>query len=425
MKKTIWTLISLSLLFLNSCQNRTEKEENQTVQKIEPLSLSHEELYDKVLGMLVGSAIGDAMGAPTEMWSREMILREYGFVTDLDPMIREVSPEGIWIPNLPAGGTTDDTRWKKLTFDYLIKENTYSLDPKKFASHILDQFDAYMVNFKKMEADSLQEFEENNLKVFWLKEWAKVARPYLADDLEGIQKGLGTFYGGEMVCAGLLYAPAIGAFFPENPEKAYQEAFKLSFFDIGYAKDITALSAALTSSAMTKGLQGNELLEIAKTVDPEDFYSSRLVGRSSYRILQTAIQIVYESNKINHPEVAYDSIIKPIHPDLSYMQPAFERLDQHLQDMPFHAGEIYLQVLTAMIFTDFDFKNTIVFLVNYGRDNDTTAAIAGAILGALVGFENLPESMKEKVLDISKNMLEIDLEKSASDLTQKILYRYK
>ena len=36
-----------------------------------------------VLGSLVGSAIGDAMGAPTEMWSRDQIQAEYGFVSDL------------------------------------------------------------------------------------------------------------------------------------------------------------------------------------------------------------------------------------------------------------------------------------------------------------------------------------------------------
>ncbi len=35
-------------------------------------------LYDRVLGSLVGSAIGDAMGAPTEMWSRDQIQAEYG-----------------------------------------------------------------------------------------------------------------------------------------------------------------------------------------------------------------------------------------------------------------------------------------------------------------------------------------------------------
>ena len=74
--------------------------------------LTEAELYDKVLGMLVGSSIGDAMGAPTEMWTREAIQLEYGFVEGLDSMVREVSPEGIWKANLPAGGTTDDTRWK-------------------------------------------------------------------------------------------------------------------------------------------------------------------------------------------------------------------------------------------------------------------------------------------------------------------------
>jgi len=33
------------------------------------IALPREEYYDKILGMLVGSAIGDAMGAPTEMWT--------------------------------------------------------------------------------------------------------------------------------------------------------------------------------------------------------------------------------------------------------------------------------------------------------------------------------------------------------------------
>ena len=32
--------------------------------------LTRDMVYEKVLGMLVGSAIGDALGAPTEMWPR-------------------------------------------------------------------------------------------------------------------------------------------------------------------------------------------------------------------------------------------------------------------------------------------------------------------------------------------------------------------
>ncbi len=89
--------------------------------------------------------------------------------------------------------------------------------------------------------------------------------------------------------------------------------------------------------------------------------------------------------------------------------------------MPFHAGEIHLQVLTAMIFSDFDFEKTMAFLVNLGRDNDTTSAVAGGILGAFYGFEKLPNEMKNKVMMVSKKELNIDFEALAQKLAQRII----
>ncbi len=105
-------------------------------------------------------------------------------------------------------------------------------------------------------------------------------------------------------------------------------------------------------------------------------------------------------------------------PALTY---TFSQLDQKQQDMPFHAGEIYLQTLVAMIYTDVDFSNTLTFLVNYGRVNDSTAALAGGILGAWYGFEKLPESQGGKVLKVNKEKLGIDLEEIAAILTRHIL----
>ena len=127
MKKLAFIFISL-LSF--SCSQEDKEVDSTSFSKDIPteFGLTEAELYDKVLGMLVGSAIGDAMGAPTEMWSRESIQLEYGFVEGLDSMVREVSPEGIWKANLPAGGTTDDTRWKNLTVDYLLSQDPESLD---------------------------------------------------------------------------------------------------------------------------------------------------------------------------------------------------------------------------------------------------------------------------------------------------------
>ncbi len=100
---------------------------------------------------------------------------------------------------------------------------------------------------------------------------------------------------------------------------------------------------------------------------------------------------------------------------------AYAELDLKLQDMPFHAGEIYLQAITAMIYTDFDFSRSLTFLVNYGRDNDTTAALVGGILGAWYGFEKLPTAEREKVLKVNREDLDTDLEKLAAELTSHIL----
>lgn len=405
-------LLVLFLSLLSAC-GKKESPIQFSDQEIAEMGLTEKQLHDKILGMLVGSAIGDAMGAPTEMWSREAISLEYGFVESLDSMVREVSPEGIWIANLPAGGTTDDTRWKVLTSNYLLTQKRDELNAKDFAKQILSRYESYTKEFKDIKSTDPEPFEAVTLKMGWLQEWAKVSQPFIDNNLIGYADSLGKFYGGEMVCAGLLYSPTLGSFFPGNPEKAYAEAYKLSFYDLGYAKDISALSAAMTAAGMKQGATKEDLLASLR-LDPEHYFESRLVGRTAHNILKNALWISDEAAK-------QDSLGNQLHPDSKALQFAFAQLDGRLQDMPFHAGEIWLQTLTAMIYSDFDFMGTLTFLVNYGRDNDTTAAVAGGILGAYYGFENLPKLEREKVLRVNKELLGTDLEQIANELTGHML----
>jgi ADP-ribosylglycohydrolase len=400
-------------VWLCSCNPQDIREPDYPHDGKDTLALTPEELQNKVLGMIVGSAIGDAMGAPTEMWSREEIDKTYGWVIGLDSMVREVSPEGIWIPNLPAGGTTDDTRWKKLAFEYLTAEKSLQLDPKQFAKRILTEYESAIAYFQRIKGTDPDPFYANMLRVGWLQEWAKVAKPFLVDDLSSYMDGLSTFYGGEMVCAGLLYTPAIGVFFPGRPEEAYKQAYALSIFDLGYARDISALAAAMTSAAMELNPSQANVLAVLSQIDPEGYFQTRLVGRSSYRILQKAMDIV--------AAVQNDSLSKEAASTPDRMRKAFALLDENLQDMPFHAGEIHLQVLTALLFADFDFELTLQFLVNYGRDNDTTAAVAGAILGAFYGFQGLPANLRTQVLLVNKDVLTIDLIDLSAKLTDQIV----
>lgn len=388
--------------------------------------LSRDQLHDRVLGMLVGSAIGDAMGAPTEMWSREMIGSMYGSVAGLDSMVREPSAEGTWYMNLPAGGTTDDTRWKRLTVGYALTQRSGPLDARTFASYILTQYRSDIQRLKTTPGDDPAPFEANARRMAWLQEWAKVARPYAAQNWPVYVDALSGFYGGEMTCAGLLYAPVLGTLFPGQPERAYAETFRLAIFDLGYARDMTALTGAMMAAALTSNPTPETVMNVLRDVDPQGYFQSRLVGRVGYRALERARSVVYKANQWTPPTVLNTTaLVYPRHGKadtlaLARRQYAFTQLDGYNQDSPIKSGEIFQITLTAMLYGQFDFLKSLQFGVNFGRDNDTTGAIIGAILGAYHGADKLPKDLVNQVLTVNKKHTETDL---ADDLTEVIWAR--
>jgi hypothetical protein len=219
-----------------------------------------------------------------------------------------------------------------------------------------------------------------------------VGAAYQKNDMKEYADALSKFYGGEMTCAGMLYSPVIGACIPGNAAAAYQAGYDLAIFDIGYARDITALVAAMTSKAFEEKADKASLAKVIRTVDPKDYFKSRLVGRASYNFYQLACDLVSEARNLTREDISTPIRIprewRPMD-TLAYLQltRAYTLLDKYNEDTPFHAGEIYMITVTAMMFADYDFEKTMQFIINYGRDNDTVGAVAGAILGAYWGAQ--------------------------------------
>lgn len=386
-----------------------------------------EKLHDRILGLLVGSAIGDAMGGPIEMWGRHYITANYGWVSAPVPYAMGASPESIWVGNLPAGGTTDDTRWKVLAVRYLTQKSggkfrfSKKLDARAFAQFITDEYLRELKALKATDGFDPAPYEAAQRRVQWLQEWALTAKPFAENDLLAYNDAVSKFYGGEMVCAGLLYAPVVGGFFPGDPALAYDEAFRLSIFDIGYARDLTALTAAMTAAALSPNCQPDSLWEVLRTIDPHDFNSSRLVGRNGYKLFWKAQDITHQARLLKPEQASYylPSNFRGDTLQFYQMQKAFELLDAQNQDAPFHAGEIYLINLTALWFSNLDFQVAMEFVANFGRDNDTVAAVTGGILGAYHGFAALPD-YKREVMRVNKDLLGNDLEALAKDLTEAV-----
>ena len=387
-------------------------------------SLTLEVYRDKVLGLIIGSAIGDAMGAPTEMWHRDDIVTQLGYVDKPDAVIREGSPEGPWDFNMQAGGTTDDTRWKYLMTEFMSHQKLAAINSRDFAQFIVDLYIDEKKDVNRDDSFLPEEVEREVRHMTWLQEWAKVAKAYVDRDFDGFHNAVNRFYGGEMACAGMLYAPSLGAYFPANPERAYQESFKLSLFDMGYARDITGLTAAYVSQAMLPGVSYRDIGAVTRLVDPQKYAESRLVGRIANRFYQDAKQIAFDAQGQTESDIDPLARIPENYPYsnlyFTQVQKAYELLDAKLQDIPFHAGEIHLINLTAIEFSKGDFKKAIEFVVNYGRDNDTVAAVTGAILGAFVGESGLPSEWKRIVLETNKEVVGIDLRELAQSIVDQV-----
>jgi hypothetical protein len=261
-------------------------------------------------------------------------------------------------------------------------------------------------------------------KVDWIKEWARVALAYQQGP-EAYGPALNRFYGGEMSCAGMLYSPSIGLI-AQNPEQAYRLAYEHSLFDHGYAKDITALVSAMTQMALQTTAM-DSILNTAVFTDPYRYQDSRLVGRISLDIADASRKSVWLAKEISFQEPSRQEKIKalvapPGYPgspeDWAQQAYVYDFLEENEMAIPFHAGEIWQILITGLEFGQGDFQKTMQFIVNYGRDNDTVAAVAGMILGARLGFSGLPESLSAVVVKTNREHLGIDLEELAREMAE-------
>jgi hypothetical protein len=289
-----------------------------------------------------------------------------------------------------------------------------------------DSFADFIIHYYQTEVNELSEnttlndpdvLDEKMQKVDWIKEWARVALAYKEGGSKFFQIK-SRFYGGEMSCAGMLYSPMFGLI-NLKPEVIYKLAYEHSIFDIGYAKDISSIVAAMTQIAIQTD-KIDEILQKSLLIDPYNYMDSRLIGRISLSVANDSKNIVQASYSLSNADSS--NIVVPLKFQGSkheWMRQEFvyEALEKRQKSIPFHAGEIWQILYTGLLFGEGDFQKSMQFIVNYGRDNDTVAAIAGMILGAKDGYHKLPNDMKETVVKVSKEKMGIDLELMAHELT--------
>jgi ADP-ribosylglycohydrolase len=90
------------------------------------------ETRDRGLGAMVGLAVGDALGMPTQLMRRDDILADYGPIRGLEA----AGPRQRIAAGMPAGAITDDTEQAMLLAELLIKGGGH-VDPVMFAEALI------------------------------------------------------------------------------------------------------------------------------------------------------------------------------------------------------------------------------------------------------------------------------------------------
>ncbi len=129
---------------------------------------------DRVQGVLLGLACGDALGRPVEFNSASAISAEYG---QLDEMVGH----GTW--NQPAGTITDDTEQARCIAASLVEQQRF--DPADIADRFVAWFDSNPFDIGQMTRQSLRQLKQGY-------SWEEAGQAVWEDSVEGQNAGNGS-----------------------------------------------------------------------------------------------------------------------------------------------------------------------------------------------------------------------------------------
>lgn len=297
-------------------------------------------------GAMAGLAIGDAIGRPVEGMSAEQIREKYGSVKDF--------------VNLTPGGS-DDTEYALLTGSAILKYGK-SISASQFADFWIEKVCAQKGAFAGAG------FSEMNA-------------------IHNLRKGLRPPFSGQHNHAwsdGLAMRVApIGVVSKGNLDLA--KSLAIADGEVSHAGEgiHSGVVIAVAISAAMGGVSNVECFDLASKSIPTDSWT--------WRLLAIAREIVDESRE------------RPVH----------EIADLLLKDIAIHeyfyadlAPEAVALAMAAVLYGDGDYARTLLFAVNLGRDADTIAAMAGAVAGAIAGYESIPSNWKGAVTTVGGTCLE-------------------
>ncbi|MFD8791363.1 ADP-ribosylglycohydrolase family protein [Streptomyces vinaceus] len=338
-------------------------------------------LEDRAAGCLVGAAGGDARGGPVEGWSPDQIVerhggRVHGIVGPWHEDWRTARPIAPY--HKGDGHVTDDTLMTHALVRVYEAVRDH-LDAYAVAEHLVPDLMTNPRWIPELEARALP-----LQRIFLAEKWI-VSRLHYGH-VDPREAGSGNIVN----CGAAMYMAPVGIVNAGNPQGAYAEALDIAgAHQSSYGREAAGVFAAAVAAACRPGATASSVvdtaLELAKDGTREAIAAVCEVA-ARHRDFESAL------GPLRAAVAPYDSV----GPD--YRSPSLgARRPSRL-----HAIEELPVALGMLVVSDGAYEGSVLGAVNYGRDCDSIATMAGAISGALAGARAVPPAWTKEVAEASR-----------------------
>ena len=290
----------------------------------------------KIIDSIIGHAIGDAMGVPTEFCIREHLFKHP--VTEMIGSDKTGQPAGSW---------SDDTSMEIATIDSFIKNKNFNYDD------IMSKWEEW-INYNKYTP---------NGETFDVGRTCLQAIHNHYEGIEALECGIdGEQSNGNGSLMRILPVALYAYYKKLNEQEIIQLTNEMS--SLTHKHDISKLGCYIYVRYVMYLLDGKDKIDAYNLIKNIDYSSYSEYAISKYsRILKDNI-IDYSIDDISSSGYVVDTL------------------------------ECALWILLSAD----SYKDTIIATTNIGSDTDTIGAIAGSMAGIIYGYDSIPKEWLDKLM---------------------------